>query len=99
MIRTSARLADAAVACVDGDQRYVVGQGERLGDLVERVLRAALELVDRHDERDVLGLEVVERREGGVEPAVSTSTMAPIAPRTRSSHMNQKRFCPGVPNR
>src|ERR1700759_3348091 len=25
--------------------------------------------------------------------------MAPIAPRTRSSHMNQKRFWPGVPKR
>src|SRR6266567_495979 len=30
---------------------------------------------------------------------VSASTTAPIAPRTRSSHMNQKRCCPGVPNR
>src|SRR5437868_8244072 len=30
---------------------------------------------------------------------VSSSTTAPIAPRTRSSHMNQKRCCPGVPNR
>src|SRR3954451_7695167 len=30
---------------------------------------------------------------------VSTSTTAPIAPRTRSSHMNQNRFCPGDPNR
>src|SRR5690606_18496224 len=30
---------------------------------------------------------------------VSASTTAPIAPRTRSSHMNQKRSCPGVPNR
>src|SRR5687767_2019556 len=30
---------------------------------------------------------------------VSTSTTAPIAPRTRSSHMNQNRCCPGVPNR
>src|SRR3954447_20615303 len=26
-------------------------------------------------------------------------TIAPIAPRTRSSHMNQKRFWPGVPKR
>src|SRR5829696_6035632 len=30
---------------------------------------------------------------------VSTRTTAPIAPRTRSSHMNQKRCWPGVPNR
>src|SRR5215217_3762813 len=30
---------------------------------------------------------------------VSTSTTAPIAPRTRSSHMNQNRCWPGVPNR
>jgi hypothetical protein len=30
---------------------------------------------------------------------VSASTTAPIAPRTRSSHMNQNRCCPGVPNR
>src|SRR4051795_13184834 len=30
---------------------------------------------------------------------VSTSTTAPMAPRTRSSHMNQNRFCPGEPNR
>src|ERR687890_443882 len=30
---------------------------------------------------------------------VSTSTIAPIAPRHRSSHMNQNRSCPGVPNR
>src|ERR671925_1622388 len=30
---------------------------------------------------------------------LSTSTTAPIAPRTRSSHMNQKRSWPGVPNR
>src|SRR6266496_1820998 len=30
---------------------------------------------------------------------VSTSTTAPIAPRTRSSHINQNRSCPGVPNR
>src|SRR5579872_1328481 len=30
---------------------------------------------------------------------VSTSTTAPMAPRVRSSHMNQNRFCPGVPNR
>src|SRR6201991_2731056 len=30
---------------------------------------------------------------------VSTSTTAPIAPRTKSSHMNQNRRCPGVPNR
>src|SRR5437868_8269532 len=30
---------------------------------------------------------------------VSSSTTAPMAPRTRSSHMNQKRCCPGVPNR
>src|SRR5690606_26780926 len=28
----------------------------------------------------------------------STTTTAPIAPRTRSSHMNQNRACPGVPN-
>src|SRR6266487_1822789 len=34
-----------------------------------------------------------------VSRRVSTSTTAPIAPRTRSSHMNQKRSCPGVPNR
>src|SRR6266550_5924959 len=30
---------------------------------------------------------------------VSTSTTAPIAPWIRSSHMNQNRCCPGVPNR
>src|SRR4051794_16811127 len=30
---------------------------------------------------------------------VSTMTTAPIAPRTSSSHMNQKRVWPGVPNR
>src|ERR1041384_5840130 len=30
---------------------------------------------------------------------VSTMTTAPMAPRTRSSHMNQNRCCPGVPNR
>src|SRR5256886_8290810 len=30
---------------------------------------------------------------------VSTNTTAPMAPRTRSSHMNQNRCCPGVPNR
>src|ERR1700677_2585739 len=30
---------------------------------------------------------------------VSTSTIAPIAPWTRSSHMNQNLCCPGVPNR
>src|SRR5262245_14376428 len=30
---------------------------------------------------------------------VSTMTTAPIAPRTSSSHMNQNRVCPGVPNR
>src|SRR5699024_7212150 len=30
---------------------------------------------------------------------VSANTTEPIAPRTRSSHMNQKRCCPGVPNR
>src|SRR5580698_5158306 len=30
---------------------------------------------------------------------VSTSTTAPMAPRVRSSHMNQNLFCPGVPNR
>src|SRR6266702_578033 len=30
---------------------------------------------------------------------VSARTTAPIAPRTRSSHMNQNRCCPGVPNR
>src|ERR1022692_388582 len=30
---------------------------------------------------------------------VSTSTTAPMAPWMRSSHMNQKRCCPGVPNR
>src|SRR5262249_10606836 len=30
---------------------------------------------------------------------VSTSTTAPMAPRTRSSHMNQNRCWPGVPNR
>src|ERR671921_443018 len=30
---------------------------------------------------------------------VSTRTTAPMAPRTRSSHMNQNRSCPGVPNR
>src|SRR5690606_35408722 len=30
---------------------------------------------------------------------VSTSTTAPIAPRLSSSHMNQNRVCPGVPNR
>src|SRR3954453_21718467 len=30
---------------------------------------------------------------------VSTRTTAPIAPRTSSSHMNQKRVWPGVPNR
>src|SRR6185312_526347 len=29
----------------------------------------------------------------------STRITAPIAPRTRSSHMNQNRRCPGVPNR
>ena len=61
-------LGGVAVARVHGDQRYVVGQGERLGDLVQRVLRPALELVDRHDERHVLRLEVVQGREGGVEP-------------------------------
>src|SRR5213082_3043974 len=30
---------------------------------------------------------------------VSTSTTAPSAPRISSSHMNQNRVCPGVPNR
>src|SRR5690349_13644469 len=30
---------------------------------------------------------------------VSTRTTAPMAPRTSSSHMNQNRVCPGVPNR
>src|SRR5215467_10646744 len=30
---------------------------------------------------------------------VSTITTAPMAPLTSSSHMNQKRVCPGVPNR
>src|SRR5436305_5636513 len=30
---------------------------------------------------------------------VSTMTTAPMAPRTSSSHMNQNRVCPGVPNR
>src|SRR5215813_364185 len=30
---------------------------------------------------------------------VSTMTTAPIAPLTSSSHMNQNRVCPGVPNR
>src|SRR4051812_16490598 len=30
---------------------------------------------------------------------VSTMTTAPRAPRISSSHMNQKRVCPGVPNR
>src|SRR4051794_24984954 len=30
---------------------------------------------------------------------VSTMTTAPSAPRISSSHMNQKRVCPGVPNR
>src|SRR3954471_22941367 len=30
---------------------------------------------------------------------VSTRTTAPMAPRTRSSHMNQKRSWPGVPKR
>src|SRR4051812_37106855 len=30
---------------------------------------------------------------------VSTITTAPMAPRTSSSHMNQKRVWPGVPNR
>ncbi|SQD96559.1 hypothetical protein FMEAI12_3650022 [Parafrankia sp. Ea1.12] len=30
---------------------------------------------------------------------MSASTIASMAPRTMSSHMNQNRYCPGVPNR
>ena len=70
--RSSARLGGLAVPRVDRDDRHLGGQCQGVRDLVERVLLDALELVDRHDERQPLVLEVVQRRErlvqaGGVD--------------------------------
>ena len=44
------------------------------------------------DSKKSIGAKLSARRR------VSTSTTAAIAPRTRASHMNQNRCCPGAPN-
>ena len=60
-----------APAGIGAHHRHVLGDGERLADLVERVEHLPAEAVDGHDERQVAVLEVVERGERVLDaPAV-----------------------------
>src|SRR5687768_9906960 len=56
-----------AVAGVEADDRHLGRQRQRGSDLLGGIARHAVELVDGDDERDALGLEVVQRRERLVE--------------------------------
>jgi len=86
-----------AVPGIDGEHRYVHGQCQRVAHLGNRIPWRAVELVDGDQERQVAVLEEVNRGEAVLQ--APTRLIAPIAPRTRSSHMNQNRRWPGVPNR
>ena len=72
---------------------------ERVPHRVLGVAAGVGEVVHADDERHPAALEVVDRGERVVDRRRSTSTTAPTQPRASSSHMNQKRCCPGVPNR
>jgi S-adenosylmethionine synthetase len=68
-------------------------------DIIRLVDRGAVEAVDRHEERRAAVLEVVHRGETvGQAPRVGQHH-GPDRPKASSSHMNQKRSWPGVPNR
>ncbi len=90
------RLAFASVTEDEGD---VVRDGQGLPHLFRLVLRGSVEAVERHDVGEPPVLEVVQRGEGiGDAAGVDQDGRAHRALMI-SSHMNQKRVCPGVPNR
>jgi hypothetical protein len=84
---------------VTDEHGHVRAERECLTDLFRAMLHDSIEGIDGDDEGQAAGLEKVDWSEAVLQTPGIDEDDAPMAPRTRSSHMNQNRFWPGEPNR